>query len=63
MVGGEELAGMNGSGPMGHGSPIQDHGEDAGNMASSPWDKTRPGMARAALAMTGSEEELAGALV
>ena len=63
MVGSEELTGMNGSGPMGHGSPIQDHGEDAGNMASSPWDKTRPGMAHVALAMIGSEEELTDALV
>jgi len=43
MVGGEELAGMNGSGPMGHGSPIRDHGEDAGKMVSSPRGKTRSG--------------------
>ena len=58
----EELAGARETQPTGHGVPNRGHGDDAGKMASPPRDKTQPGMARAAPAMTGSEEELAGAL-
>ena len=57
MVGGEELVGVNGSGPTGHGLRIREHRGIAGVHATSARLRRRPEeRAEAAVAMAGDAE-------